>query len=169
MSTAAAVSAKGTTLVGIAESATARAPGRLTTFALGSCLGLVIYDPEVEVGGLLHAMLPSAAAAGDDGSNPSMFVDLGVPALFRACYELGAKKERLVVRAAGGAFVRGTRGNDDYFEIGKRNVVMLKKLLWKNGVVLEGADLGGNVSRTLVLDLQTGTLTVKTPTTSKEI
>lgn len=128
----------------------------LITFALGSCLGITIYDPVLKVGGLLHAMLPQSSVDPKKAElNPFMFIDTGVPRLFRDCYKLGADKKRLIVKVAGGAsFVN--ENNSDHFEIGKRNILMLRKLLWKNNVLLKSSEVGGAVSRTMSLDIDTG-------------
>lgn len=133
----------------------------IITYALGSCLGITIYDPVAGVGGMLHAVLPrSTIDPAKAAENPYMFVDTGVPRLFLDCYKAGAKKERLIAKVAGGACINGNE-DDDYFQIGKRNLLMLKKLLWKNGVMLKAEDVGGNPSRTMTLSLATGEVAVK--------
>lgn len=149
-------------VVGIAEKIVSRDPeDLLITYALGSCLGICIYDPEARVGGLLHVMLPSSSVDTERAkTNPDRFVDTGVPALFKEAYKQGAKKERIVVKVAGGASI-ATNGAQDSFQIGKRNFIALKKLLWKNGVMLESQDVGGNVSRTVSLHMGDGEIVVK--------
>jgi chemotaxis protein CheD len=133
----------------------------LITFALGSCLGITIHDPVAQVGGLLHVMLPlSTIDPAKARENPYVYVDTGVPRLFLECYKIGAKKERLVVKVAGGACANGN-GDDDYFQIGKRNFVMLRKLLWRNNVLLKSHDVGGSISRTMTLDIHTGHVLIK--------
>lgn len=133
----------------------------LITYALGSCLGITLYDPVACVGCMLHAMLPQSSIDPPKAAdNPYMFVDTGVPELFRECYRLGGRKERLVVKVAGGACPNGNE-QDDYFQIGKRNFVMFRKLLWKNGILLSAHDVGGSHSRTLSLDIETGNVLVK--------
>ena len=132
----------------------------LITYALGSCLGIAIYDPEACVGGLLHVMLPLSTIDPEKAArNPFMFVDTGVPKLFIECYKAGAKKERLQVKVAGGAFSK-TEG-EDLFQIGRRNFIILRKLLWRNGVLLSSYDVGGTLSRTMSLEIGTGRVTVK--------
>lgn len=150
-------------VIGIAEMIVSRSvDDLLITYALGSCLGFAIYDAEAGVGGLIHLMLPTSTLDKKRSrQNPERFVDTGVPVLFKACYRLGAKKERLVARVAGGASMIGDGGRDS-FQTGKRNVVTLKKLLWKNGVLLKAEDVGGSVSRTVSLDVATGEMIVKT-------
>lgn len=133
----------------------------LITYALGSCLGITIYDPVACVGGMLHVMLPlSTIAPLKAKANPYMFIDTGVPRLFIECYKAGAKKERLAVKVAGGACLQNNK-EEDRFQIGKRNFLMLKKLLWKNNVLLRAHDIGGNYARTMTLDISTGEVTVK--------
>jgi chemotaxis protein CheD len=150
-------------IVGVADMKVSVQPGdQLITYALGSCLGIAIHDPEAGVGGLLHVMLPlSTIDPAKAAENPFMFVDTGVPKLFLSCYKARAQKQRLVVKVAGGASVHGDEA-DDFFQIGKRNFIMLRKLLWKNGVLLKTHDVGGTHSRTMALDIGTGNVTLKT-------
>lgn len=134
----------------------------LVTHALGSCIGLAIYDPHARVGGLLHAMLPSSAQDAKKAlENPCTYVDSGVAHLFRESYKLGLQKSRAIVCGAGCAATNPSQQGSDFFQIGKRNEIMLRKLLWKNGVILHAADFGGSVSRTLMLDIATGEVRVK--------
>ena len=149
-------------VVGIAEMKLSKEGGDiLVTYALGSCLGVCIYDPVAKVAGLLHAMLPSAAATKDQGqTQPAKFVDSGITTLFKAAYRLGAKKERIVVKVAGGASI-ANGGELDSFQIGKRNLVALKKIFWKNGVLIRGEDVGGHISRTVTLDVASGEVRIK--------
>ena len=143
-------------IVGVADMRVSNAPGDvIVTHALGSCLGIAAHDPAAGVGGLLHVMLPEARANRPKAeANPFMFVDTGVPAFFRALYEAGGVKARLQVKVAGGANVHSTP--TDRFQIGKRNYVMLKKLLWKNSVLIDGADVGGAAARTMYLEIGPG-------------
>ena len=126
----------------------------LVTYALGSCLGLMIYDPVAQVGGLLHAMLPLSKINPEKAqANPFMFVDTGVPALFKAVYNKGGQKQRLIIKAAG---CGNPIGNSEMFKIGARNFTVLKKLLWKNNVMLTSEDTGGTDARTVNFDLASG-------------
>jgi chemotaxis protein CheD len=82
-----------------------------------------------------------------------MFVDTGVPLLFHSLYEKGALKGRLVVKAAG---CGNPMGKNEVFKIGERNYMVLKKLLWKNNILLESEDIGGTNSRTIHFDVASG-------------
>jgi len=106
-------------------------------------------------GGLLHILLPQASInPAQAQSNPFMFVDSGVPAFFHHLYAAGAVKARCVVSVAGGGNING--GDSDRFAIGKRNHLMLRKLLWKNGILVKAEDVGGTAPRTMYLEVGTG-------------
>jgi chemotaxis protein CheD len=126
----------------------------LVTYALGSCIAVIIHDPLAGVGGLLHFMLPdSGLDPAKAQRNPYMFADTGVPLLFRNAYALGAEKKRLAVAVVGGAQMMDSHGT---FAIGKRNGLALKKILWKAGVMIRSEHLGGSVSRTVRLEVESG-------------
>jgi chemotaxis protein CheD len=147
-------------VVGVADLKTSRNPDDLLiTYSLGSCIGICIFDPVAMVGGLLHYMLPeSSLSPGKAAANPCMFADTGIPHLFRECYRLGAVKERLIVKAVGGAQVLDSNGT---FNIGKRNILMMRKLFWQNGVTMGATALGGTVNRTVSLELRTGSVLLR--------
>ena len=139
----------------------------IITFALGSCLGVTIYDPVAHIGAMVHVMLPSSSIDPVKAAmNPCMFVDTGVKNLFLESYQAGAQRNRLIVVAAGGACANGLQ-QDDYFQIGKRNVTVLRSLLWKNGIILKNSDFGGNLARTLSLDIATGKVTMRINSTTE--
>lgn len=147
-------------VVGIADMKVSNNPNTaLITYSLGSCLGIVIYDPVVKVGGLLHIMLPEANDEKNSKEfNPYKYVDSGVPLLFKEAYKYGADKRRLVVSVAGGAQILDDSG---YFNIGKRNLIMLRKLFWKNGVMINKEHVEGNISRTVRLNMNDGEVLLK--------
>ena len=137
----------------------ADAQASLITHSLGSCIGLAIWDPQVRVGGMIHYMLPDSSLSPDKAkARPAMFADSGVPSLFRAAFELGASKKRIVAKVAGGASLLDDSGT---FNIGKRNYVMLRKIFWKNSVLIDAEDVGGSIGRTMRLDVGTGRVTIK--------
>lgn len=132
----------------------------LITYSLGSCIGVSIYDPDANVGGMLHFMLPDSKIQSDKAKlNPYMFADTGIPLLFREAYKLGAQKERTTVKIAGGAQVIDASA---FFNIGKRNYAALRKVFWNNGVLISGEDIGGHINRTMRLEIGTGKVFLKT-------
>lgn len=131
----------------------------LVTYSLGSCIGVSIWDQRARVGGMLHYMLPESSLSPEKAkTNPAMFADTGIPTLFRAAYALGAHKKSIIVKIAGGSQLLDDNGT---FNIGKRNYIMLRKIFWKNGVLIEAEDVGGSLSRTVRLDVGTGRFTIK--------
>jgi len=131
----------------------------LVTYSLGSCIGVAIYDPVARVGGLLHYMLPESGLDQEKArKNPYMFADTGIPALFKAAYELGAKKQRMKVIVVGGSQVLDQKG---FFNIGKRNDIAVRKMFHKNNVIIDYKDVGGTVNRTIKLAINTGDIWLK--------
>ncbi len=132
----------------------------LVTYALGSCIAISVYDPVAGVGGLLHYMLPdSTLDVRKAKDNPAMFADTGIPALFKACYGLGAEKKRMIVKAAGGASILD---DTNFFRIGQKNIMAMRKIFWKNNVLIAAEDTGANHNRTVRLDLKSGKTFIRT-------
>lgn len=128
----------------------------LVTYALGSCIGLTMYDPVAGVGGLLHFMLPdSALDPARSRQNPSMFGDSGIALLLEKLLAQGASKRRLIACAAGAAQILDDKG---VFAIGKRNYLATRRLLWKHGMLLQREAIGGVDFRTITLEIATGRL-----------
>jgi chemotaxis protein CheD len=126
----------------------------LVTYALGSCIAVSIYDPALRKGGMLHYMLPESSIDPEKGrQNPNMFADTGIGRLLKAASDMGMNLRRLVVHLAGGAQVLDPQGT---FQIGKRNYLAAKKILWKAGVLIAAEAVGGEVSRTVRLEVGSG-------------
>jgi len=147
-------------IVGMADMRISSDPDvTLVTYSLGSCIGVAIYDPVAKVGGLLHYMLPeSKLDLNKAKERPYMFADSGVPLLFKQSYQLGAKKNRIKVKVAGGSQILDDGG---YFNIGKRNYAAIRKMFWRNNVIIDGEDIGGSVNRTMYMDLNNGHVWIK--------
>jgi len=142
-------------VVGMADCRIGDAPGQvLATYALGSCIGLAVHDATAGVGGLLHFMLPdSAIDPNRSRDNPWMFADTGIPMMLQRVFARGASKRHLTVRAAGGASMMD---RENVFDIGRRNYLAMRKILWKAGVMVHGEAVGGVRSRTVRLEIGTG-------------
>ncbi|OGQ89516.1 MAG: chemotaxis protein CheD [Deltaproteobacteria bacterium RIFOXYC2_FULL_48_10] len=148
-------------IVGVADMKVSNNPAEsVITYSLGSCIGLVVYDPAVRVGGMLHYMLPESSIDREKAvARPFMFADTGIPILFKSAYQLGAVKSRIRIYVAGGAEILDQKG---FFNIGKRNYMALKKMFFKNNVIIHKQDVGGNTNRTVRLEIGTGDIYVKT-------
>lgn len=131
----------------------------MISYALGSCVAVAVYDPEVKVGGLLHYMLPdSGLDTAKAKENPAMFADTGIPHLFKSCYLLGAEKSRMIVKVVGGA---NMLNDANFFRIGQKNLTAMRKLFWRNDVLIDGEDTGKNYNRTVRLEIGTGRVYVR--------
>lgn len=149
-------------VVGIGEGGVSRDPEAVfVTYALGSCVAVMLYDRVAGVAGMLHYMLPESSMARDkSNARPWMFADTGISHLLRATEEQGADKRRLVIVAAGGAQVMNDNG---IFDIGKRNCLALRKNLWKFGLVVHAEQTGGTAPRTVRMEVGTGRVWLQAP------
>lgn len=168
MSAPAVIGFKQRVVVGIADLAVSNHPNTvLTTYSLGACLGVAIYDPVVKVGGLLHSMLPdSTIDPTKAAATPALFVDTGMPAMFQAATKLNADKRRLLIYVAGGAQVLDDIG---FYNLGQRNYGALVRWLLKEDLRIQAERVGGMINRTLSLNLQTGELTLKNSGQTKDV
>ncbi len=155
-----AESGEDTIVVGIGELRVASPPALwVATYALGSCVAVVAWDRKLKIGGLLHAMLPDSSIDPVKArSRPGVFVDTGVPALLRDLLGKGSAKEELRWCLAGGA---NMMADASHFEIGRRNHLAVRNVLWRLGVFVYQEDTGGGESRTIRLDLRTGRIDLR--------
>jgi chemotaxis protein CheD len=155
-------------VVGIAELVVSNNPSAiLTTYSLGSCIGVTIYDPVVRVGGLLHAMLPdSSIDSAKAQAQPGMFVDTGMASLLRAACQMRADKRRLRIFLAGGARIMD---DQNLFNIGGRNLVAFAEWLRRENLHLNAEQVGGQVNRTVGLSIETGRVTLKVSGVTQEV
>lgn len=147
-------------VVGISDMKVAQDPcACIVTHCLGSCIAVVVCDVAASIGGLLHFQLPSAAeGAGERIRNPLMYSDTGIPMLIDGMRTKGASLTRLVVKLFGGANILD---KDGFFNIGKRNHIAAKRVLWRLGCFVTAEDVGGDSWRTVILEVKTGVVTVR--------
>ncbi|MHC4211743.1 MAG: chemotaxis protein CheD [Planctomycetota bacterium] len=131
----------------------------LITYSLGSCIGVCLYDPAAHIGGMLHYQLPDSKMDPDKAKEkPFMFADSGMKILVDKLVSMGANKKRMMIKIAGGANMdTGPKG----FDIGKRNHIAFRKIMWKNGMFIDSEDVGGNSPRNLYLDIADGSVMIK--------
>ncbi len=155
-------------LVGIGEHAiSSDANSQLIASSLGSCLGIVIYDPIRKVAGMAHCLLPlSTSDPVKAKGNPMLYVDTGVPLLLNLFIETGSRKKDLVLVVAGGANIND---KENVFEIGKKNYTVLRKILWKNELLIKAEDVGSDKSRTMIVEVGAGSVSVRTETQVKKL
>lgn len=146
--------------VGMADLNICKAPDVITTLGLGSCIGLVLYDPVTKVGGMVHYMLPDSTQVRNN-SNIAKFGDTGIRELLKRVIAAGASKQRLVAKIAGGARMFEVSGLSDVGNIGARNAAMAKATLKQLGIRLIAEDTGLNYGRTVELHCDTGEFYIK--------
>lgn len=146
--------------VGMADLKTCKYPDKLTTLGLGSCVGIVLYDPIAKIGGLAHAMLPDSKLI-NNNENKAKFVDTGTKELLDKMIRLGANKVRIKAKLAGGAQMFRFDTNNELMKIGHRNIQAAKKQLDELNIRLISEDTGENYGRTIELDTANGDLMVK--------
>ncbi|MEZ3488081.1 MAG: chemotaxis protein CheD [Lachnospiraceae bacterium] len=145
--------------VGIADMKITRQEGVLITYALGSCIGISFYDPMIKLGALLHIMLPERGRASD--ANLYKFADSGIQETLRKLCAFGAVKKRMVCKIAGGAKMFEMKGCGGLGNIGERNAQNVKRILMAEGLRVASEDTGANYARTMLLDVATGKVYVR--------
>lgn len=154
---------KATLSVGISDWKIAKSPDVLVTYALGSCVGICMYDKTKLVGGLSHIMLPDSTNLNDGAPvNRMKFADTAIPDMFNKLVSMGAAPAHLTAKIAGGALMFATAS--DRFNIGERNVVAVKAALQKLRVPIIAHDTGLNYGRTVFFYPETGAVEVKATT-----
>ncbi|MCQ6962931.1 chemotaxis protein CheD [Methanolobus chelungpuianus] len=154
-------------VVGMADSAVARKPVKISTLGLGSCVGVAMYDKTSCIGGMVHIMLPSVENARSK-DNPAKFADTGIPYLLECMVEEGAARKAVKAKIAGGARMFSFSSNAQ-LNIGERNVSATREALKKLRVPLVAEDTGENYGRTIILDTENGELTVKSALKGQKI
>jgi chemotaxis protein CheD len=147
--------------VGMADLKSCKAPEVLTTLGLGSCVGIVLYDPITKVSGLAHVMLPDSTQIRNN-SNIAKFADTAIDKLIEDMIALGANPKRLVSKIAGGAQMFSFGSANEMMRIGDRNAKASRKKLSELGIRLLSEDCGANYGRTIEFYSETGDLLIKT-------
>lgn len=141
--------------VGMADLNICESPDSITTLGLGSCVGVVLWDPLVKVCGMAHIMLPDSTAI-TKNQNLAKFADTGIEELLKKVLDKGAKKERLIAKIAGGAQMFTVNNNSSLLRVGERNVAAVKEKLKELDIEIKAEDTGENYGRTVIFYPQTG-------------
>lgn len=147
-------------VVGIADMKIAKDFGTLVTFALGSCVGVCLYDTSIKLGAMVHIMLPESPQNYD--SNHFRYADTAIPHTLKKMESMGANKYKIVCKIAGGASMFDISDNSIIGNIGQRNIERTRDILRKEGLKIIGEDVGANYARTLYFDVNTGVGKIKT-------
>ncbi len=145
----------GKQIIGIADMKMAKGSGTLITYALGSCIGICLYDPLTKVGALIHIMLPLNMETGR--THPMKYADTGVRETLKMMESMGASRARITAKIAGGAKMFEISGGGSLGNVGQRNIESVHMVLKREGIRLLKEDVGGTVARTLSFDVSDGT------------
>lgn len=158
----------GNLVVGVGDYVVTREKEKvIMTYALGSCLGVTAYDGKAGVGGLLHFKLPTSDLNQEMAvQKPAVFGDTGMAAFLKELFDLGATRPNLDMKLIGGA---KSMPGSNFFNIGERNLLLARRFLWMNGLMVSREDTGGGDYRTVRMEMETGKVIVKDPRGTYEI
>lgn len=148
-------------VVGISDYKMAKDPKVIVTYALGSCVGICLYDKQTGLGGLAHIMLPESSMFSSSEMNRMKFADTAVVDLVKSLERQGADRRKLIAKIAGGAKMFETQQGSISGNIGERNVISVKNVLHSLRIPLIAEDTGLNYGRTVYFDLCSGTMKVQ--------
>lgn len=148
--------------VRMADFNTAKAPYRIKTTGLGSCVGIVLYDKKTQIGGMAHIMLPTSNITNVGELNKAKYADTAIPLLIEEMVKLGAQKNNLIAKLAGGAQMFDFKTSNDMLRVGPRNAEASIEILREIGIPIVASETGGNFGRTIELDTTNGMLYIKT-------
>jgi chemotaxis protein CheD len=148
--------------VGIADVKTVKAPALIKTTGLGSCVGVVLYDPSKEIAGMAHVMLPDSLLSKAGPVNEAKYADTAVKLLYSQLLSLGAREGWMKAKLAGGAQMFQFSGGSDLMRIGPRNVDAVLSELKNLRIPVISQDVGGNSGRTIEFNPKTGLMQIRT-------
>ena len=147
--------------ISIAKMTVAKSPDILVARSLGSCVGVALYDPVVKIGAMAHVMLPDSTLTKRKNYSPAKFADTAVPAMIDKMIIMGAARNRIVAKIAGGAKMFNSVGNNSSMNVGSRTVDATKNTLEKNDIRLVAEDVKKNYGRTVEFNLENGIIKIK--------
>ena len=146
--------------VGMADLNVCVSPNAITTLGLGSCVGIVLYDPIRKIAGMVHIMLPDSTKI-INNENKAKFADTGIDLLIHQMIAIGAERRMMTAKIAGGAQMFAFSANNDMMRIGERNVEATKRKLQQLGICIKAEETGFNYGRTIEFYPENGMLLIK--------
>lgn len=146
--------------VGMADLNVCTPPDAITTLGLGSCVGVVLYDPKTKISGMVHVMLPDSTQI-KNNENRAKFADTGIADLLDRLCRMGANRSAIVAKIAGGAQMFAFNTNNDMLKVGERNTEAVKKVLAGMRIRILAEDCGNCYGRTIEFTPDTGELLIK--------
>lgn len=141
-------------VIGIADMKMAKERGMLVTYALGSCIGICLYDAKIKLGAMIHIMLPINMETGR--THTMKYADTGIRETIRLMEAKGALRSRITAKIAGGAKMFSVSGGGALGNIGQRNIESVHLCLKRENIRILNEDVGGSSARTLLFDVSNG-------------
>ena len=148
-------------IVKVADWAVERGDGVIVTLGLGSCVAIMVHDPEAAAGGMAHVLLPSRSLA-RDAANPAKFPETAVPLLLEQLAAHGAARARLVAKLAGGASMFAQLMSPGTIQMGERNLVAVRDALRRHAIPIVAEAVGGDRGRSVWFHVKTGRVEIRT-------
>lgn len=155
-------------LVGLSEIQVAKGAAMFSILGLGSCLGIAIRDTQSPIGGVVHAMLPTAFA-NKPVEQAGKFASTGVPELIARLESEGANRSNLIASVVGGAQVIGPTAMSNGLDLGTQNVEAAIAALRDHGIELKVSDTGGANGRSMIFNLASGEIKVRTLSSDEKV
>lgn len=154
-------------IVGISDWKVGRPSDVIITYALGSCVGICLYDKKNRVSGLSHIMLPESKTGGEMTVNRMKFADTAIPDMYTKMISMGAVHSNLTAKIAGGALMFNI--SSDRFNIGERNVASVKNALSILKIPIIAQDTGLNYGRTVFFYADDGSVRIKSTVKGEKV
>jgi chemotaxis protein CheD len=151
----------GSIVIGISDMNVVRGEDSIITYALGSCVGVALYDSSRKIAGLAHILMPSSADVRDPNINVMKYADTAVPELIKRMERAGASAFNMVAKLAGGAQMFSMAGASSQFNIGDRTIAMARDMLQKARIKLVAQDVVANYGRTVEIFAAKGIYRIK--------
>ncbi|MCL2773756.1 MAG: chemotaxis protein CheD [Oscillospiraceae bacterium] len=151
----------GSVVIGISDMTVVKGGNSIITYALGSCVGIALYDDVRKIAGLAHVLMPSSRDVRDANINVMKYVDTAVPELVTRMEKAGSAVYSLIAKIAGGAQMFSLSGASSMLNIGERNIAMARETLQKMHIRIVAQDVGENYGRTVEIFADTGIYRIK--------
>ena len=152
--------AESESIVKVAEWAAERGSGVLVTLGLGSCVAIMLHDPDARAGAMAHILLPSRSLS-RDATNPVKFPETAVPFLIERLRQLGAEPRRLVAKLAGGASMFTQLMTPGSLQMGERNIRATRTALRAAAIPVTGEAVGGGSGRSVRFHVADGRVEIR--------
>jgi chemotaxis protein CheD len=155
-------------IVKVADWAAERGDGVIVTLGLGSCVAIMLHDPQMKAGAMAHVLLPSRSLA-HDTSNLAKFPESAVPLLVERLKALGAEPRRLVAKLAGGASMFSQLMTPGTIQMGERNIVASRNALRAASIPIVREAVGGERGRSIRFHVKDGRVEIRSVGADAEV